>query len=54
MIFVDGIVAKMHAWVPQIASTCIIFYCSKSDETLFVKVDDEGVIGGDQNVESQV
>ena len=54
VVFVDGAVAEVHAGVPQVTPTAIVGNRGKPRQTLLVEVDHQRVVGGDQDVQSQV
>ena len=54
MVFVDGVIAKVHARVPKVLPCVVILDSGEPDEPLLVQVYDQGVVRGDQNIEAEV
>ena len=54
VILVDAVVAEVHARVPQVAPCVVVLDRGEPHQTLLVQVDDEGVVGGDEHVQSQI
>ena len=54
MIFVDGVVAEVHAGVPQVLARVVVLDRCEPDEALLVDVDEERVVAGDEHVQPQV
>ena len=54
VILVDGVVAEMHTRVPQVFPGVVILDGGKPNEALLIEVDDEGVVGGDEDIESEI
>jgi hypothetical protein len=54
VVLVDGVIAQVHARVPQVFSRGVILDGGEPDKTLLVQVDDHRVIRGDCHVQPQV
>ena len=54
VILVDAVVAEVHARVPQVAPRVVVLDRGEPHQALLVQVDDEGVVGGDEHVQSQI
>lgn len=54
VVLVDGVIAQVHARVPQVFSRGVILDSGEPDETLLVQVDEHRVIRGDCHVQTQV
>ena len=54
MIFIDGVVAQMHAGIPEIAPTHVVLDCGEPGEALLIEVDDQRVVRGHEDVQPEV
>lgn len=54
VVLVDGVIAQVHARVPQVFSRGVILDGGEPDKTLLVQVDEQRVIRGDYHVQAQV
>lgn len=54
MVFVDAVVAQMHASVPQVLDVLVVLDRCQANQTLFVHVHDEWVVRGDHHIQADV
>ena len=54
MIFVDGVVAEVHAGVPEVLPSVVVLDGGEPHESLLVQVDEERVVRCDEDVQPEV
>lgn len=52
--FVDAVITEVHARVPHVLIATVVFDSSKSDQSLFVKVNQERIVTRHSDVQTQI
>lgn len=54
MVLIYAVIAEMHARIPQMLSARLVFDRGQTQQSFFVEVYDEGVVGSDGHIQPQV